>query len=120
MTGGWKTPTIPLLAEQREVVLPSTVTRRIPDFLGFTVNRAMPCPFVRLVAAMPGAVTRTRALAIGLPSEPLTRATMIARLPTVSCRGVIDSDEQTVGGVTTPTTNVGASARLFAVFDSGC
>ena len=79
----------------------------------------MPWAFVRTVRLIPGAVTRTRARN-GLPSEPLRRATIVVRLPTVNCRGVALNETHVAGGVTTPTTRVGAEAVLFAVFDSAC
>ena len=93
--------------------------RAIPAFVGFTVIRAIPCAFVRVVRLIPGAVTRTRARTNGLPFDSSTRATIVVVLPTVSCRGVALNDKHVAGGVSGPITSVGADAVLSALLVSG-
>ena len=72
---------IPLLA--LHCGLPTTWSRRIPFFVGFTLKVATPRAFVRLTCAiLPGAVSRTRALTIGRPLSSSALATIVNASPT--------------------------------------
>src|SRR5918996_683877 len=96
-----------LLTAQRGLL--STFTRAIPVRVGRTVIRATPRAFVVTTRRMPGATTRTFARAKGRPFDRRTRATIVVRRPTVSCRGVTASEAQVgAGGWNTPATTVGS------------